>query len=168
MTVWVLLGIFIFTIVTLVAAVYLGRRLASRWHQGTGREQWLQTAQSLSWRQRGAIVLAQGLGRPVRDPKLVEAAIIRGQYALAVGERMQQPRSPMRRTRWLMAAVGLMQVLNGAVQIAVGHEVLGWVVVGGGVLLGGVWLFMPGLQRRDLGRIQRSVNGTRQVAQGTA
>ncbi len=158
-------------VVVLVAASLLGvvvaRRLGDRWYQGTGREQWLQTARELSWRQRWTIGWAQALGRPVRDPKLVKAAEVRGRHALAAAERMQQPKSPMGRLRWFMAAAGILQMLVGVFNVSLGLRT-GWVNVASGILLAAVGLWMPRSMTSGRKRVQRSLDGTLRTPPGTA
>ncbi len=158
-------------VVVLVAvpllAVVAGRRLRDRLHRGTGREQWLQTARELSWRQRWTIVWAQALGRPVLDPRLVPAAEIRARYAIAAGERMQDPGSPMGRLRWVLVALAILQVMLGVLNVSLGQR-SGWFNIANGIILAATWVWMPQMLASGRKRIQRSLNSSPQGPSATA
>ncbi len=163
----VLGAVVVFAVVLTLGAVVGGRRLLDRWYRGTGREQWLQTARELSWRQRWTIVWAQALGRPVRDPRLVKAAEVRARYGIAAGERMQQPGSAMGRLRWVLVAVAVFQVLVGVLNVSLGLR-SGWVDVAAGIILRTSWLWMPRAIASGRNRIQRSLDSSPRTPSETA
>ena len=167
MNVAVLLAVLFFTVLGIVVAVVVGRRLASRWNEGTGREDWLAAARGLTWRQRWAIVWAQTLSRPVRYLELVEAAQVRARYAIAAGERMQQPGSPLGRLRWLFVALAVLQIVLGILNVSLGSRA-GWMTIAAGVILLGTWLWTPRAQASEHKRIQRSLDGTLSIPRQTA
>ncbi len=155
------------TAVVVLLGVVAGRRLADRWHRGTGREQWLQTARELSWRQRWTIAWAHTLGRPVRDPRLVKAAEVRARYGIAAGERMQQPGSPMGRSRWVMIPLAILVVLLGVLNVSSGLR-SGWLNVATGSIMAATWIWMPRMLASGRKRIQRSLDSSPRTPSGSA
>ncbi len=162
----VIVSVAVLVVVVLIGVV-VGRRLADRWHQGTGREQWLQTARQLSWRQRWTIVWAQALGRPVLEPRLVQAAEVRARYAIAAGERMQDPGSPMGRLRWVLVALAILQVMLGVLNVSLGQR-SGWLNVATGIIMAATWIWMPRMLASGRKRIERSLDNSPQTPSGTA
>jgi len=146
-------------VVLVAGSVVAGRRVADRWHLGTGREQWLQAARELSWGQRWTIFLAQSLGRPVRDPSLVEPARVRAQYGIAAGSRMLRPGSPWGRLRWLFVGSGILQMASGVFTVSTGLRV-GWLTVVGGLFVSAAGIGLPRAMASSVARFQRSLDGT--------
>ena len=155
----VVAAVLVLALALLLVVIVVSVRVSRRWFAGTGLEEWRATSRALSLRDRRTIVWAQMRGRPVTDPRLTKAALVRGRYAVAAGARMVQPGSPLRRLRWFLVGMAVLQIALALPRVVDG-EALGWFLLLTWFFNGALWLGYPRLQAHGLRRIQRSVDGT--------
>ena len=104
--------IFLFLLpwVLVVAIVILIRKpLQRRWFAGSGLAQWNATASTLPWRDRWTLYRVNSRGREA-PARLAALAVMRGQSAIAVTERMVDRTSGVNKVWPIMAGLGVFMV----------------------------------------------------------
>ncbi|SED24546.1 hypothetical protein SAMN04489844_4003 [Nocardioides exalbidus] len=145
----------------LVVVLVLRRRLEGTTYAGTGLGDWRKVAAGLSWPERWAISRANASGRAA-SPELAAHAVQRGEAMAACVEVMTARSSNLRKV-WLVLGVSALALcaLNISLLVAGEREWHNWLQVLTQGALAVMWLSTPAVQRRQVVKLERSVERNR-------